>query len=155
MTRKVREKLYFPRHLREWEKAKAEYSTDSLKILGHPVMEAWETGYMEELARVACSRKGRVLEVGYGMGIASQAIQTHNVEEHIIIESNAEVYQHLLQFKKEATKPVVAIQDFWQNIIGKFESESFDGILFDTYPLSRIFHETNCFTRNILIFLEN
>ena len=61
-----------------WCEAAAIFELERLLILGHSVVERWETDYMRELARIACSRRGRVLEVGFGMGIAAEFIQEHD-----------------------------------------------------------------------------
>ena len=90
-THKLRMAIGFRAAKEEWKKANAHFTTHALRILGHPVMEDWETPYMRELARIASSRGGTVLEVGFGMGISAQFIQQSKIKHHIIIEMNANV----------------------------------------------------------------
>ncbi len=121
-----------------WIQAPAEYDDKgSLKILGHPVMEWWEESYMAKLAEVACQNGGSILEVGFGLGISASKIQSHDIKKHVIIEANYNVFNKLLDFAKNAQHQVIAIQGFWENCINHLSPGSFDGILFDTYPLSK------------------
>ena len=121
----------------DWSSASVEYDEEgSLKILGHPVMERWEENYMEELAKVACRKGGKILEVGFGLGISASKIQQHEIESHVIIEANCNVFSKLLKFTQNVNHKVIGMVGFWEECTEYLESESFDGILFDTYPLS-------------------
>ena len=99
-------------------------------------MESWEYPYMRELAETVAHSGGKILEIGFGLGISANLIQTYNIEEHTVIEANHQVFQKLLEFQSNSRRKVTAIFGFWQEIINEFEDESFDGILFDTYPLT-------------------
>ena len=69
------------------------------------VMMSWETQIMEKSAEFVCQNGGDILEIGFGMGIASDYIQSHNPES--IIEGD------------------------WIEEIDSLGN--FDGIFFDTY----------------------
>eukprot|EP01083_Nonionella_stella_P178066 627932_1 len=63
----------------EWGDIAEHFEASSLQIDGHPVMEEWETPYMQEFAKVTCNQKEncnnkRVLEIGFGLGISAKAI---------------------------------------------------------------------------------
>jgi guanidinoacetate N-methyltransferase len=120
----------------EWGEAPADFTVHTLKILGHPVMEDWETGYMEVLAKTAALNGGTVLEVGYGMGISAKFIHTHNIKKHIIIEANNAVAEKARVFASTAHIETEVFEGFWEDEIDKIQNESIDGMLFDTYPLS-------------------
>jgi len=135
-THKLRMAIGFRAAKEEWKKANAHFTTHALRILGHPVMEDWETPYMRELARIASSRGGTVLEVGFGMGISAQFIQQSKIKHHIIIEMNANVAERARAFAKRAKHPVSVLEGLWEEVIETIPDNSLDGILFDTYPLS-------------------
>jgi guanidinoacetate N-methyltransferase len=131
----ARAAIGFPGHRRAWRAASAIFEAERLIILGHVVMERWETQYMRELARIVCSRGGHILEVGFGMGISAGFIQEYDIESHVVIEANRDVARRLRTFAKQARHPVVPILNFWELVVASLESERFTGILFDTYPL--------------------
>ncbi|SHF59314.1 class I SAM-dependent methyltransferase [Streptoalloteichus hindustanus] len=136
-TARTRDAIGFPDAREEWVEATAEYGEHGLRILGHPVMERWEDPYMRDLAVVATSRRGRVLEVGFGLGISAGHIQRQPIDTHVVIEANRDVFAELLAFGATAEHPVLPMLGFWQAICPCLRDQSFDGILFDTYPLAR------------------
>jgi guanidinoacetate N-methyltransferase len=119
-----------------WSSKPAALDEESLRIEGHPVMEAWEAPYMAALAAAVASPGPRVLEVGFGLGLASRAIQSHSPAEHVIIEANADVYGRLALFASTAAVKVTPRHGLWEEVVPTLEPASFDGILYDTYPLS-------------------
>jgi guanidinoacetate N-methyltransferase len=129
----------FPEERKDWAKASAVYDDNAtLRIAGHPVMEDWELGYMQRLAEIASTNCGRVLEVGYGLGLSARAIQALGIKEHYVIECHPDV------IKKCATDMRGPLGDstmhlltgFWEDVTPLLKDGTFDGILFDTYPLS-------------------
>ncbi|KND50390.1 MAG: guanidinoacetate N-methyltransferase [Parcubacteria bacterium C7867-007] len=119
-----------------WKDSSAIFDDHTLQIQGHPVMEDWEDNYMQQLAKVACSQGGIILEVGYGMGISASYIQKEHIDKHIIIEANRDVYERLLDFSRNSKVTTDTIFGFWEECITNIPDNSINGILFDTYPLS-------------------
>eukprot|EP00756_Hemistasia_phaeocysticola_P060657 Hpha_TRINITY_DN4213_c0_g1::TRINITY_DN4213_c0_g1_i2::g.186762::m.186762/K00542/GAMT; guanidinoacetate N-methyltransferase len=130
----------------EWATAPARFSADGsrLTILGEPVMEDWETPYMEALSKTVGAQGGRVLEVGYGLGLSARALgllgQSEGevqLGEHVIIEANIEVAAAAETYAKSAPVPTTVLKGFWQDIVPELPPGSFSGVLFDAYPLTR------------------
>lgn len=126
---------------KKWVTEKADFSPlangcQSLVIDGQAVMESWEKPYMAALAEVATRKGGRVLEVGFGLHISADAVQTHKIDEHIIIEANADVFESCKKWASEQKNKVTPMHGLWQDQIALVEDNSLDGILYDTYPLN-------------------
>jgi guanidinoacetate N-methyltransferase len=74
-------------------------------------MELWETPFMHKMANIATSNGGRVLEIGFGMGISSRRIQTASTAtEHVIIEMNDDIYKRLSQFSANRKSKVTPLK---------------------------------------------
>jgi guanidinoacetate N-methyltransferase len=122
-----------------WNEAPAKFDEHTLKIAGHPVMEDWETSYMQRLAEIATFRGGAVLELGYGMGISAGFIeQNPHVTSHTVIECHPDVAKKAIDdFRDSVEKSTFHLfTGFWEDVTPQMADESFDGILFDTYPLT-------------------
>ena len=136
ITLQSRSDIGFHSNFKLWEDEPAILTEEALVIHGHPVMEAWEREYMYELAAIATQNGGKVLEVGFGMGISAEFIQSHPIDEHIIIEANHDVFNTLERFSEQSIRPTTPLRGFWQDVTKTLEDGSIAGILFDTYPLT-------------------
>ncbi len=97
-----------------WKTAEASFDDSTPTILGHPVMERWEDDYMRELARIAAREGGRILEVGFGMGISARHIQSQTIDEHWIVEANSDVLAAAATFATWARSRVRLMHGFWE-----------------------------------------
>ena len=91
------------------------------------VMSRWEAPVMQKMAEIVCHNKGNVLEIGFGMGIASDYIQQLNPKSHTIVEKHPQVLEKLNHWSKD--KSVNILTGDWKD--QKFDK--YDGILYDVY----------------------
>ena len=72
------------------------------------------------------------------MGISASAIQKCGVKNHTIIECHPDVIKKCLSdFRQEIEESKMHIfSGFWQDVTPMIANDSYDGILFDTYPLN-------------------
>jgi len=138
ITIQTRKDIGFLEDRKDWSKEKAVFDEHTLRIAGHPVMEDWELGYMQRLAEVASQNGGRVLELGYGLGLSAQAIQDQGIKDHYVIECHPDVIARCAKDKHDAIgkNTLHILSGYWEDITPLLADETFDGILFDTYPLS-------------------
>jgi guanidinoacetate N-methyltransferase len=98
------------------------------------IMEDWQIPIMAAMAKEVTSNGGHILEIGFGRGVGSDLIQTHEPKAHTIIECNDSIVERLQQWK--ATYPgrdIRICHGLWQDQLPKLTE--FDGIFFHTYPL--------------------
>jgi guanidinoacetate N-methyltransferase len=84
---------------------------------------------------------GRILEVGFGMGISAKFIRdlakASNVTEHVVVEANEHVFASLQEYARQ-TKDMLTVTPmlgFWEYVLPNLPDCSFDGILFDPYVI--------------------
>ncbi len=132
--------ISYPEQRADFGRAEAVFDDDALTIAGHPVMQGFQRDYMGELARIASEGGGDILEIGYGMGLAARRILNQkNVETHTIVECHPDVLKRCIDDMRDeiARSRVRLIAAYWEDAVRMLADESFDGILFDTYPTTR------------------
>ena len=103
---------------------------------GYGVMMGFEKPLMEKTAEAICANKGDILNIGYGMGLVDNFIQSHNPDSHWIIEAHPQIQEKMCQegwLKKPNTR---CIFTKWQNVLSYLPK--FDGIYIDTYGESML-----------------
>ena len=93
------------------------------------IMMSWEAPIMEKSAEYICENKGDVLEIGFGMGICSDYIQSQDINSHTIVEIHPQVIEKLKVWAEDKDN-VTIVEDDWYS--GDTLTE-YDGIFLDTY----------------------
>lgn len=120
----------------DWESSAAARDASELVIQGQQVMQSWEQPLMERMARAAASRGGDVLEVGFGMGISASFIVEAGVRSYTVIECNDAVIAGFERWRaRYPGTEIRLVRGRWQDVSDQLGM--YDGILFDTYPLSQ------------------
>jgi type IV protein arginine methyltransferase len=113
---------------------------------GDAVMMTWEAPLMEAHADVICAAKGRVLNVGFGMGVIDGCVRARKTSGHTIIEAHPDVRAHMTRQGWDDVPGVSIEFGRWQDVLPKLikRGVKFDGVFFDTYgedyDAMRIFH---------------
>ena len=129
---------FFVPSRRKFLRSKAKFTINSLYIGRRHIMDLWEDKYMKMLAAIVTKNGGNILEIGYGLGLSAGYIQNkRNVKKHVVVECHPEVIKKCRERHKYeiANGSMLVIKGFWQKKLKNMPDESFDGILFDPYPL--------------------
>ena len=90
----------------------------------YQVMMEWEKKYMIDLIK-KLNPSGKVLEIGFGLGISSSEIQKYDIESHTIIEYDETVLEKLYEWAPKQKHKVNIVEGKWQDVLkdlGKFDS---------------------------------
>jgi protein arginine N-methyltransferase 2 len=98
---------------------------------GQAVMMEWERPIMEQAAEVICRKGGRVLNVGFGMGIIDTEIEKYEIQEHWIIEPHLDVFTKMMDDGWHLKPHVRILHGDWQWFMKYLPK--FDGIYIDTW----------------------
>ena len=94
------------------------------------VMMDWEAPIMERSAEFVCENGGDILEIGFGMGIASDFIQSHSPASHTIIELHPQIAERARTWAAGKSN-VTILEGDWIDILPTLGT--FDGIFYDAY----------------------
>lgn len=96
------------------------------------VMHSGEGSLMKKLAEIVTKNGGDILEIGFGMHISADAVQSNPaVTSHTIIEVHPEIYKNALEWARDKPNTKVILGD-WVDVIPTL-NKKFDGILHDTH----------------------
>ena len=104
-------------------------NTDSIYKDDIIVMHSDVALYSESAADIVSENGGNILEVGFGLGISANKVQSNNPTKHVIIEIEEEIYNKALEWA-EGKENVEVILGDWKNVIENI-TDKFDGIYMD------------------------
>ena len=108
------------------------FESDKITITetGEEVMMSWEDSLMSASAAYVTEGGGDILEIGFGMGIASNYIQSHSINSHTIVENHPQILEKLQTWANNKSN-VVIISQSWADVTGSLST--YDGVFYDTY----------------------
>lgn len=117
----------------DFKKERLVYTNDGRLLDGHgkSIMMDWEFPIMKKSAEVICRNGGRVLNVGFGMGLIDSEIQGYNIDEHWIIELHPDVHDYMIKEGWHDKPNVKILYGDWRDFIEHLPK--FDGIFIDTW----------------------
>jgi len=96
------------------------------------IMHVAEKSLMKKFAEIGTQNGGDILEIGLGMRLSADFIQSNpNIKSHTIIEIHPEIYAKGLEWAKDKKNVKIILGD-WVDVIPTLETK-FDGILHDTF----------------------
>jgi hypothetical protein len=96
------------------------------------VMHKGEKSLMYRLAEIVTKNGGDILEIGFGMHLSADGIQSNpNITSHTIIEIHPEMFKSALKWAQDKPKVKIILGD-WIDVLPTLQSK-FDGILHDTH----------------------
>lgn len=102
------------------------------------VMHSGERSLMKKLAEIVTKNGGNILEIGFGMHISADYVQSNPaVTSHTIIEVHPEVYKSALDWAKDKPNTKIFLGD-WIEVLPTLNVK-FDGILHDTHRDKNIY----------------
>ena len=108
------------------------FESDKIIIneLGDEVMMDWEDSLMSASADYVANEGGDILEIGFGMGISANYIQSHSIDSHTIVENHPEIIPKAVEWANGKSN-VTIISQSWYDV--KDSLGTFDGIFYDAY----------------------
>ena len=97
---------------------------------GMSVMMDWEHPIMSASAAYVTEGGGDILEIGFGMGIASGYIQSHSISSHTIIENHPQIITKAAEWASGKSN-VTIISQSYQDVTGSLGR--YDGIFYDAF----------------------
>ena len=94
------------------------------------VMMNWEDGLMSSSAAYVTQNGGDILEIGFGMGISADYIQSASITSHTIIENHPDIISKAQTWALDKSNVTIVTGSWYDNLD---ILSTYDGIFYDTY----------------------
>ena len=121
-----------------WRSQKPQRSDGELVLDGQAVVGVAEKELQEALARSLARPGDRVIEIGYGLGLAHDALRQIGLGEHWVIEGNKWLAAECISESSGDSSVPIVVFDTWEHALGLLPAAYFDAILFDPFPLDKV-----------------
>jgi len=110
------------------------YFADATSPTGEKaVMMDWEDPIMYASAQYVAENGGNILEIGYGMGISANYIQSFRPKSHTIVEIHPEIARVASGWGRKQ-EGVTILQGDWFKLKKEIQANApYDGIFYDAY----------------------
>jgi guanidinoacetate N-methyltransferase len=99
------------------------------------IMEDWQIPLMEAMSALVARPDAHLLEIGFGRGISSEAIQRRGAASHTIVECNEAVCRRFEAWRaRYPERRIDLVRGLWQDAVPPLGL--FDAIFFHTYALN-------------------
>lgn len=122
------------------------------------IMHIGEKTLMLKLAELGTKNGGDILEIGFGMHLSADGVQSNpNVTSHTIIEVHPKIYKTALEWSKDKPNTNIILGD-WIDILPTIDKK-FDGVIHDTHLDKNVskflnYIKPNCKDGTIVAFFE-
>ena len=97
------------------------------------VMMDWEDPIMAAHAQYVAENGGNILEIGYGLGISANYIQSYRPKSHTIVEIHPEIASQARSWSKRGEGITVLEGDWYDLKQSIVNNGPYDGIFYDAY----------------------
>jgi len=101
------------------------------------VMMDWEAPMMSASAAYVCEGGGDILEIGFGMGMASNYIQSHSIDSHTICEIHPQIITKAQEWASGKSNVTIVTGSWYSNIA---QLSTYDGVFWDAGFTSDVQH---------------
>ena len=110
-----------------FESDKIYYTEEGIEF---EVMMDWEAPLMSASAAYVCQNGGDILEIGFGMGISADYIQSHSITSHTIIENHPAIIPKAKAWASGKSN-VTIVTGSWYDV--KDDLPTYNGLFYDTW----------------------
>lgn len=104
------------------------------------VMMSWEDPIMAASAQYVAENGGNILEIGFGLGISANHIQSYSPTSHTIVEIHPNI-STIAQTWAEGKSGVQILEGDWYSMQEQIQANGpYDGIFYDAYGDNNIKH---------------